>query len=264
VIQSAKAPSATGPKPTPFDRLPIAGTEIIVFDLETTGLTPKPEKPGDPPPPDGFDDLVEISAVKYRDGRVLDRFYVMVKPNKPIPQEVIDITHITNEMAQAEGVPTEAALPRFFAFIGENPILVGHNAKWFDTKFMRAVCERYGFPELKEKLQYDHVVDTKIMSQKLFPDTKWTKDENGNKVAPTPGPDSPANNKLTTLAAFLGINNEGAHRAENDVEMCAQVFYKLVERIQEKGTRMETFGDVYAYMFTPPKPRNRKKSDPGT
>jgi DNA polymerase III epsilon subunit-like protein len=254
--------AASKPAPTPFDKLPVQGTEIIVYDLETTGLYPRADKPGDPVPEGGWDDLVEVSAIKYKDGQVTDRFYGLVNPRKPIPPVVEELTGITNAKVQAEGSPTEVVVTRFFEFIGKDPILVGHNAKWFDTKFMRAICDRYNFPEFKDRLNYDQIIDTKLIAQKMFPELVWRKDDNGNGIRPTPGPDSPENAKLTTLTKFFGFDNDGAHRAENDVVMCANIFYKMLEKVGEKGLPNQTFGDVYQYQFTPFKRRGGKKTSP--
>ncbi|MBY0403222.1 MAG: hypothetical protein K2X66_04940 [Cyanobacteria bacterium] len=248
-----------GPPPTPFDGLSIENTEFTVFDIETTGLLARADKPNDPVPEGGYDDLTELSAVKYKNGIEVSRFHTLVKPVKPIPQELELKTNITNELVQREGIPTAQAMDKFFAFIGENPILIGHNAKWFDTKFLRAIITRYNLPYEKERLNYDHVIDTKLVAQKLFPDCVWQySPEAGKKVAPTPGPNSPPDLKLTSLAGFFGFDTSGAHRAENDVGMAAKVFYKMVSEAKAKGVPMETVGDVYQYQFTAPTKYSKK------
>lgn len=248
-----KTPPPSGPPATPFDTLKINETEVIVFDIETTGLLPRADKPKDPVPADGYDDVTELSAIKYKNGQETGRFYSLVKPNKRIPREVEEKTNITNELVEKDGKPIQEVMSNFFKFIGKQPIMIGHNAKWFDTKFLRAVCERYKLPETKERLQYDHVVDTKILAQKLFPDCVWTKGPDGKGIPPTPGPDSPKDLKLTTLAEFFGFDTAGAHRAENDVAMAAKVLSKMIELIKAKGIAMETFGDLYKYQFKPRK-----------
>lgn len=97
------------------------GSSYVVFDLETTGFSPR------------FDEVTEIGAVKIQDGRIVDRFSTFVNPMQPIPPRVVELTHITNDMV-AGADPIDVVLPRFEAFIGDS-ILVAHNAS-FDSRFI--------------------------------------------------------------------------------------------------------------------------------
>lgn len=97
------------------------GASYVVFDLETTGFSPR------------FDEVTEIGAVKIRDGRIVDRFSTFVNPMQPIPPRVVELTHITNDMV-AGADPIDVVLPRFEEFIDDS-ILVAHNAS-FDSRFI--------------------------------------------------------------------------------------------------------------------------------
>lgn len=55
----------------------------IAFDLETTGLSPQEHE------------IIEIGALKVREGKVVDRFMEFVHPDKPITPMITNITHIT-------------------------------------------------------------------------------------------------------------------------------------------------------------------------
>ena len=58
----------------------------IAFDLETTGLSPQEHQ------------IIEIGALKVREGKVVDRFMEFVHPDKPITPMITNITNITNDM----------------------------------------------------------------------------------------------------------------------------------------------------------------------
>ena len=119
------------------------GASFVVFDLETTGFSPR------------FDEVTEIGAVKIRDGRIVDRFSTFVNPMQPIPPRVVELTHITNDMV-ADADPIDVVLPRFEAFIGDS-ILVAHNAS-FDSRFIEF--------RRKGKVPYP-TIDTLLLARSL-------------------------------------------------------------------------------------------------
>lgn len=125
--------------------------EFIVFDIETTGLSPVTCK------------ITEIGAVLIQNGKILDRFNTFVHPGIPIPPNIVELTGITDEMvADAERI--EQVLPKFLNFIG-NRMLVAHNAV-FDTGFIRQACEDCHLPFNNPYL------DTVAMSRFINPDLK--------------------------------------------------------------------------------------------
>lgn len=95
---------------------------FVVFDIETTGLSPEKEK------------ITEIGAVKIREGQVIECFSSLVNPACPIPNRISELTGITDDMVK-DAPFIEEVLPKFINFI-QDSILVAHNAK-FDSAFIK-------------------------------------------------------------------------------------------------------------------------------
>ncbi|MBQ5566350.1 MAG: PHP domain-containing protein, partial [Oscillospiraceae bacterium] len=137
------------------DRIAVHGTqdgdfssEIVCFDIETTGLNVKQEA------------ITEIGAVVLKDGEVTDTFQTFVDPERRLTPEIIGLTGITDEMLR--GAPKlKDALTAFLQFAGGR-VLAAHNAE-FDISFIRAGCEKCG-------LAFDPTyLDSLIFAQNLLP-----------------------------------------------------------------------------------------------
>ena len=101
----------------------------VVFDLETTGTSCY------------SDAVVEISAVKVKDGKVVDEFSTLVDPQRHIPFFATNVNGITDDMVK--GCPLfKTALADFLDFAG-NEVLVGHNIQTFDLKFIYREAQDY-------------------------------------------------------------------------------------------------------------------------
>ncbi len=125
--------------------------EIVVFDLETTGLKPSECE------------IIEVAAALVSGGEVRSRFHTHVKPQGVISAEITALTGITNEMVSASP-PIEKVLPEFLAFCGDRP-LCAHNAD-FDMSFIRAACEKLGIERSFCS------IDTVELSRVLLPELK--------------------------------------------------------------------------------------------
>ncbi len=175
-------------------------SEYVVFDLETTGVSPASDR------------VIEVSAVKVRSCAVVDTFSTLVDPGCHISESASAINGIYDSMVA--GMPRmEAVLPEFLDFIGED-VLVGHNIHAFDLKFIyRDSRALFG------KIPENCFIDTLHLARKCMPEL--------------------AHHKLTDLAGHFGFATEGAHRALFDCHMTQQVYERLKqeERLFAEGKK---------------------------
>ena len=176
-------------------------SSFVVFDIETTGL-------------DSFEnEIIEIGALKVKDGKVVDSFDHLIKPNHPISDFITDLTGITNEMVEnAESI--EEVLEQFINFIGDN-ILMGHNVN-FDINFVYDHAEKYN-----NHILNNDFVDTLRLARKLLPEMP--------------------HHRLSDLADYYNIDKTGHHRALKDVEMTLEVYNHLVEEILNQYGNLDNF-----------------------
>ncbi|HSJ94270.1 MAG TPA: 3'-5' exonuclease, partial [Gaiellaceae bacterium] len=119
---SAVALAGRGP-----ESLPLEAATVVVFDLETTGLSARTAE------------ICEIGAVRIRGLEPAGTFETLVRPGAPLPSAVAALTGIRDaELRRAP--PLGAAVRRFLAFAGDC-VLVAHNAR-FDVGFLDRAVER--------------------------------------------------------------------------------------------------------------------------
>ncbi len=172
-----------------------------VLDLETTGLSFRTEK------------ITEVGIMKVKNGEVIDEFSCFVNPEKPIPQKVVEVTNITDDMVK-DAETIDKVFPKILEFVGDS-ILVAHNAD-FDIGFLKYNASQLGY-ELNNTY-----LDTLRLAKSLFPDFKKY--------------------KLGFIADKLGIVVEVAHRALDDVDTTVKVFNIMISMLKEKGAK--TWDDV--------------------
>ena len=184
-------------------------TEFVIFDVETTGLSPV----------DG-DRIVEIAAVKVKGAQVVGKFYSLVNPRRAVPAQATLVNNITDDMLLKAPVAADI-LPEMINFIG-GACVAGHNVR-FDLNFL---C--YELSLIGRRLNdQTPAVDTLKMARELLPYL--------------------SNHKLAYLARSLGVVVDQTHRAMADVEITVAVFLRLMEMandrdIQKISIFLEQFG----------------------
>ena len=168
--------------------------EMVVFDIETTGLSNRTCR------------IIEIGAVKIKNGEIIDTLDLFVDPECPIPENITELTSITDEMVA--GAPKEReAVERFLEFAGDD-LLIAHNAN-FDVGFIRVACERHDIPFNNSFL------DTVGLSKYVNPELK--------------------NHKLDTIANFYKLEDFHHHRASDDAATLARIVFVMIERLKSEG-----------------------------
>lgn len=169
--------------------------DYVVFDLETTGFRFE------------SDEIIEISAVKVQDSRIVDTYSTLVKPSIRIPASATKVNHITNDMvSDAPGIAE--ALEGFVDFV-ETGILVGHNIHSFDMNFV--------YDAAMQVFQigiYNDYIDTLHLAKKCLPQLK--------------------HHRLSDVAEYFDIGTEGAHRALNDCIINQKCYERLGELLREQ------------------------------
>ena len=165
-----------------------------VLDLETTGISITTEK------------ITEVGIMKVKNGEVIDEFEIFVNPEKPIPQRVVEVTNITDEMVK-DAETIDKVFPKILEFVGDS-IIVAHNAS-FDVGFLKHNAKLLGY-------EFNNTyIDTLPLAKDLFPEYKKY--------------------KLGKIADSLGIEVDVAHRALADVDTTVKVFNVMLKKLKDKG-----------------------------
>lgn len=163
--------------------------DYTVVDIETTGLS------------GNFCEIIEISAIRFRDNARVSDFSTLIRPRARIPLFITRLTGITNE-AVKDAPDVARAMRAFFDYLGDD-LIMGYNVN-FDIGFLYDNMMRvYGVP-----IRNDYVDVLRFARRAL----KHL--------------DSRAQ---TTVAAHYGIETQGAHRALRDCEICQKIYMKLKE-----------------------------------
>lgn len=164
---------------------------FVAIDIETTGLMQQ------------RDEIIEIAAVRFANGKAAERFVSLVKPRGKVPKFIQHLTHITP--ADLKDAPDiKDVLLRLKDFVGKDT-LVGHNVG-FDTGFIN-----HNFALIGEFPLMNSSWDTVELSRIYLPFI--------------------ANHKLGTMVQHFGIPLENAHRADADAAASGELLIALAEHI---------------------------------
>lgn len=170
-----------------------------VIDLETTGKYVT------------TCEIIEMSAIKIRNGEIVDSFSTLVKPKGILPKEIISLTGITPEMLKDSPLINDV-IEDYIKFIGDD-IILGHNISSFDSNIIYDVyyscCNNYFKNDMLDTYHFARCCNIEV------PDYK-----------------------LVTLADYFNIEYNGAHRSLNDC-MANYKCYELLKQHFDNNYRID-------------------------
>jgi len=184
--------------------------EFVIFDVETTGLSPA-----------WGDRVVEVAALKIKDLKPVDKFYSLVNPQRPISYAASAVNGITQDMVY-DAPKAREVFPQLMEFVGAS-YLVGHNVR-FDMGFLLNELALLEFRREGELIAIDTL---KIAKQYIT---------------------GLASYSLLSVARHLNLAQEQRHRAMADVELTFELYKKLLAMAQGKDAHdVQTFTRRFGY-----------------
>lgn len=189
----------------------------VVCDTESTGFAPN----------DIHGKLLQVAAIKVDlyHSKEQEGFDTFINPELPylkprkshpdelrrgkIPKKIVELTGITDEMVQ-NAPPSRDALKDFCDFIGEEAVMVYHNAP-HDVMFLH-----YFGSKVKLDFRSMPVVDTCVLAKHLWPN------------------EPKGGYKLENLAKKLGIEDKNHHNAYNDVEVTLELLKVEIKQLVKR------------------------------
>ncbi|MFH1202456.1 MAG: exonuclease domain-containing protein [Candidatus Omnitrophota bacterium] len=198
-------------------------TDFVILDLETTGLFPE-----------SGDRIIEIAAIKVRQGEVIGEFHSLINPQRPLSIEAYEINRIDEGMIK-DAPALKEVLPGFLDFIKDSTLCI-YNAG-FDLGFLNRELSFIG-----EKISENTpILDVLIMARKLLPGLFGY--------------------SLKNVAASLNIEAPLLHRAKEDVAVTYKIFLHLLGLLEKKRiTKLEDIHNLFGFNLELINQANLKKS----
>ncbi|WP_215141465.1 ATP-dependent DNA helicase DinG [Exiguobacterium qingdaonense] len=166
----------------------------VIVDIETTGHSVK-----------SGDELIEFAAVVVRGGEAIERYSTLIRPSRPIPPFITQLTTIRD--ADVSDAPTfEEVIPDIWNIL-DGRVFVAHNVA-FDLTFLNESLEQAGYLPFQGR-----AIDTVEMARILYPTLE--------------------SHTLEALADTFDLIHTDAHRALSDAEATAELFIQMLDRLRD-------------------------------
>lgn len=173
---------------------------IAIIDFETTGFKGRE------------DDIIEIGALLFSTSNfeIIDTYQSFIKRDQPLPQKIIEITHITDGMLKTQGINRLDAAQQLFQFIPEDAMICGYNIM-FDLSFYETL--------IKKHVKSDYTITNDILDVlTIFRDLSTTSHKLSDAVdyynVTTPNTHRALDDVIATFEVLKNMHNEDAHVTE--------------------------------------------------
>ena len=184
---------------------------VVVFDTETTGCT-------------SYDEICQIAAAEYEHGALSRTFARYICPTCEMNPWAEAVHGLSMDFLSEHGLEPEEAMRQFFEFVGDDVLLVAHNAT-FDMRMVRQECRKFGLAFAPRGVE---TCDTLTLSRRLRPDLP--------------------SHKLSYLIGALDIDGVNSHDALDDALACAGVFFTFLKETMAKQNSRALPGDFFGIM----------------
>ncbi|WBP84049.1 PolC-type DNA polymerase III [Mycoplasmopsis edwardii] len=192
-----------------FENQKLLESTYVIFDIETTHLSPK------------LGELIEFGATIIENNEIKDKIQFFVKAKKPLSDFTIELTKITDQILEAEGIELDEALNKIYNILN-NKVAVAHNAN-FDMNFVVQKFLENGL--MPPKTVY---MDSLVVSKLVSPESK--------------------KHKLGDFCKAMNVDYDTniAHRADYDAEVLARAMLKAFEIFISNN--VTDFNELYNYL----------------
>ncbi|WP_025755235.1 PolC-type DNA polymerase III [Mycoplasmopsis cricetuli] len=178
-----------------FDNLILDDIEYVAFDLETTNLSPM------------IADIIEFGAVVIKNKKIIEKHQFFLKAHKPLSQFTKELTSITDEMLQNDGINQQEGIEKIYQIL-KGRVAIAHNAD-FDMSHIFEKFQKYNLPALQCTF-----IDTLAVSRLIF--------------------DERSKHSLGDTAFYLSVeyNEIAAHRADYDAEVLGKIWIQFLNKFK--------------------------------
>ena len=181
--------------------------KVIYFDTETSGL-------------DFIEnEIIELAMLIIEDGRVIE-YDKFINIGRDLPQKIIDITGITDEMLIMEGVSEKSVADDLKKHLTPGTLMIAHNCQ-FDLLFVYYLLKRQYPNEADDIVGALDWIDTLtvLKDRKEFP------------------------HKLIDAVKYYGIEEVNFHRAIDDTK----ALYNVTQAMKNERDDLVEYVNIFGY-----------------